>query len=118
MESVDQQLLNIVLPVGILDYFKVIKVVQTTEQIDIHLEELNIIPEEFVNERLISKGFFEEIRVHDFPIRGKGVYLLVKRRRWINETSGNIVCRNWNYVSKGTRMTKEFASFLKVIARY
>jgi hypothetical protein len=44
MESVDQQLISIVLPVGILDYFKVIKVVQTTEQIDIHLEEKILSP--------------------------------------------------------------------------
>ena len=118
MENSDIQLLRLVLPHGILDYFKITKVIHTSEQIDIQLEEQNIIPEEFANEHLISKGFLEEIRIQDFPIRGKGVYLLVKRRRWTNETSGNIVCRNWDYVSKGTRITKEFASFLKVIARY
>jgi hypothetical protein len=71
-----------------------------------------------VSDKLTSKGFFDEITVQDFPIRGKASYLHIKRRKWINETTGDIVFRDWNMVAKGTRMTHEFASFLKVISRY
>jgi transposase len=66
---------------------------------------------------LLPKVFFEEIKVQDFPIRGKGVYLFIRRRRWVDK-EGKIYQRNWELVAQGTRMTKEFAAFLKVIHRY
>lgn len=114
----DQSLASLVLPSGILDYFTITKVSQSETEITIHLSENSSKPLEFVNDRLVSKGFFDEIKVQDFPLRGKAVYLFIKRRRWVNESSGDIVYRNWEHVAKGTRMTKEFAAFLKAIARY
>ena len=114
----DSSLLNVFLPKGILEYFKIIKIDQFEESINIHLNEKNLKPEEYANDKLSSKGFYDEIKVQDFPIRGKSVYLYIKRRRWLNETRGTIVIRNWELVAKGTRMTQEFASFLKVISRF
>lgn len=114
----ESSLLNAFLPKGILEYFAITKVDQLEELINIHLEEKNVIPAEYANDKLTSKGFYDEIKVQDFPIRGKRVYLYIKRRRWINETRGTIVMRNWELVAKGTRMTQDFASFLKVISRY
>lgn len=111
-------LLSAVLPQGMLDYFTLSKVETLTETINIYLEEKNIIPEEYKNDKLTSKGFYDTIKVQDFPIRGKDVFLLIKRRRWENETKGTIVMRDWELVAKGTRMTKDFAAFLKAISRY
>jgi hypothetical protein len=111
-------LANLVLPNGILEFFTINNIIQTPEVLSIYLNEKNIIPQEYVNDKLSSKGFYDEIKVQDFPIRGKEVYLLIKRRRWLNESTGNIVMRNWDIVAKGTRMTKDFAAFLKVISRY
>ena len=37
---------------------------------------------EYSDLHLHSKGFLPEIEVQDFPIRGKAVYLRIKRRRW------------------------------------
>jgi tRNA A58 N-methylase Trm61 len=45
------------------------------------------------------------------------VYLHIKRRRWTNKTTGEIIKRDWLLVAKGTRMTQEFAAFLKEINR-
>jgi hypothetical protein len=111
-------LAKVVLPHGILEYFTLSNVVQTEDILSIYLNEKNIIPEEYTNCKLSSKGFYDEIKVQDFPIRGKAVYLHIKRRRWLNESNGNIVMRDWDVVAKGTRMTKDFAAFLKVISRY
>ena len=111
-------LAKVVLPRGILEYFTLSNIVQTEEMLSIYLNEKNIIPEEYANDKLSSKGFYDEIKVQDFPIRGKEVYLYIKRRRWLNENTGTIVMRNWEVVAKGTRMTKDFAAFLKVISRY
>lgn len=117
-ESHDLSLMKLFLPEGILEYFEMTNFVLKDEVFNIHLEEKNIIPAEFVNEKLKSKGFLDEIIVQDFPIRGKAVYLKIKRRRWLNEATGHTVCRNWELVAKGTRLTKDFAAFLKEIYGY
>ncbi|WP_449374872.1 ISAon1 family transposase N-terminal region protein [Brumimicrobium aurantiacum] len=75
-------------------------------------------PKEFSDLSLVSKGFHKEVVIQDFPLRGKLVYLHVKRRRWTDKASGKVVQRDWNVVAKGTRMTVEFASFLKEINQY
>lgn len=37
----------------------------------------------------------------------------MRRRRWVDMDTGNPFMRDWEVVSKGTRLTEEFASFLK-----
>jgi len=110
-------LARFVLPTGVLDYFTITKVSQSEAGLVIYLDENNVIPKEYINDKVISKGFYEESSVQDFPIRGKAVYLFIRRRRWFNESTGDYICRDWNMVARGTRMTYEFASFLKAIAR-
>jgi hypothetical protein len=114
----DMSFIEMILPDGIMDYFEVTQFTKGESCFRIYLSEKNTPPVEFAADKLISKGFFDEITVQDFPIRGKAAYLHVKRRKWINETTGDIVFRDWNMVAKGTRMTHEFASFLKAFARY
>ena len=105
------------LPGGMLEYFDVSEVKESPSQIEVYLREKNLHPDEYQKDKLISKGFFDPVTIQDFPIRGKACFLKVKRRRWLNETTGGVVCRNWELVAKGTRMTKEFASFLKAVVR-
>ncbi len=112
------ELAELILPHGILDYFDLTNIELTGTEINIFLAERNLPPEEYSHTKLTSKGFFDEIKVRDFPIRGKHVYLLIKRRRWLDESTGHPVFRDWEMVAKGTRMTQEFATFLKGIARY
>ncbi|MCR6637517.1 MAG: hypothetical protein NVV82_00550 [Sporocytophaga sp.] len=68
MQSEDYNLVSLVLPSGILDFFSITKVAHTEEVLNICLEEKNIKPEEFKTCKLTSKGFFDEIKVQDFPI--------------------------------------------------
>ena len=114
----DKNFLDLILPQGILAYFLHTNFTSTSSDISLYLEEKNVIPEEYQGDKLISKGFFDEITVQDFPLRGKAVYLHIKRRRWLNQTTGGIVFRDWNMVAQGTRMTTEFASFLKALSGY
>ena len=115
-EGID--LANFILPSGVLDYFTITKIEQIEENLNIYLDENNVIPQEYINDKVISKGFYEVSRIQDFPIRGKAVYLYVRRRRWLKESTGEYICRDWTLVANGTRMTQEFASFLKVISRF
>lgn len=106
------------MPEGMLTYFEVTSASKTEEGYWINLVEKDLEPTEFLGDRLSSKGFFEEVTVKDFPIRGNPCFLKVKRRRWMNESLNKVVSRNWELVAKGTRMTKEFAAFLKAVHRY
>lgn len=103
------------LPEGILDYFEIVKDEIQNDRVHFYLEEKNILPEEYESLKAKSKGFTPEITVEDFPLRGKPVLLHLKRRRWTLIDTGEIVKRDWDLIAKGTRITSEFASFLKDI---
>lgn len=115
MDQVSSTLISFLLPEGILEYFRLIKVDKGPSGLHIYLEENNIVPEGYLKSDLESKGFFPEISVQDFPIRGQKVALCIKRRRWTVKSSGKIISRDWNLVKEGTRMTTEFGLFLKGI---
>ncbi len=112
------ELLKLLLPEIIVEYFELTSYKKGEEILHLYLKEINSIPKEYRQCKLSSKGFFEEITVQDFPIRGHQVYLHITRRRWLNEDTGKVVFRDWNLVADGTRVTQEFASFLKEINRF
>lgn len=116
LEQLHKELVSVLLPEGLLAYFDITRIEQLESGlINIYLEENNSIPQEFTSLIYHSKGFYPEIRIQDFPIRGKKVYLCIKRRRWENPLTGDIVSRDWKLVQSGTRMTAEFAAFLKEV---
>jgi len=106
---------KLLLPEVLVKYFKLFKHKIDQNQIHFYFEEYNLIPEEYKQSDAISKGFYPEITVQDFPLRGKQVYLHIQRRRWQDRTSKKVVMRDWDLVAKGTRMTSDFATFLKQI---
>ena len=108
----------LLLPEGVSDYFEVVKVDISSTGTILHLDELNLIPEEYQGQRFQSKGFIDSSDIEDFPLRGKPVILRVRRRKWLIVDTGKIIIRNWDLVAKGTLMTQEFASFLKALYRY
>ena len=110
MESNGYRLL---LPEGTLDYFIISDVKESSTEIVIYLEEKNEVPEELSKMKVESKGFYDPVVVQDFPVRGKKLFLNIRRRRWIVKEEGRYVSRNWKLIAEGSRMTQEFASFLK-----
>ena len=104
---------KLLLPEVLVDYFELTKHEVRGEELHFYFTELNNIPDELKAVKLSSKGFFPEATVQDFPIRGKNVFLHITRRRWLNESTGKTVTRDWQLVAKGTRITSEFATFLK-----
>src|SRR5690554_3272265 len=84
----------------------------------LYFEERNTPPKEQASRVLIAHGFHKEVTIQDFPLRGNTVYLHIRRRRWLDKTTREVVQRDWNLVAQGTRMTAEFAAFLKEINRY
>ena len=104
---------KLLLPEVLVTYFDLTKHEVKGEEIHFYFRELNDIPMELIGIKLHSKGFFAEASIQDFPIRGKNVFLHITRRRWLDESTGKVVTRDWQLVAKGTRITSEFAAFLK-----
>ena len=111
-------LIKALLPTEIFDYFEIVKVDLDTKVIDVHLDELNLPPEEYSKDKLSSKGFHDPIVFQDFPIRDKAVYLHVRRRKWLVKSNGKVISRQWDLSAKGSRYTKDFATFLKGLHGY
>lgn len=116
-----QELAELLLPEGILEYFayegytKEKKVENTYGEVTIILVEKNVVPklpEEYRDRKIRQKGF-KEIRVDDFPVRGKKVKLLLRRRVWQIEGSEELYKREIVTTYPGTKLEKEFAAFLK-----
>ena len=112
----DIELARYLLPDDILEYFDIVNHNSSKDKIHFYLEEKNVLPKEYHSEKAQSKGFLPEITVEDFPLRGKSVLLHIKRRRWTLINTGKIIKRDWDIIAKGTRITNEFASFLKDIS--
>ncbi len=111
-------LLELLLPDYILAYFDLKGVRKEGDVYHLDLEEINRSPQDSNAGKLLSKGFFPSITVQDFPIRGHNVFLHIRRRRWLDQQSGKVIFRDWTLVATGTRITSEFAAFLKEISRY
>lgn len=114
----EQELLGLMLPDGVLEYFEIETADKQVDSYKLYLIEKNNPPQTDNNAKLYSKGFYDAVTIQDFPLRGKACYLIVKRRRWFNPETGTIITRDWNLVAKGTRLTLEFAAFLKELNRY
>ena len=113
----DTELAKYFLPEELLSYFDLVAHNEIENVIHFHLEEKNIVPNEYLDKETQSKGFHKEITVEDFPLRGKALLLHVKRRRWTVLETNKIVSRDWTLIASGTRITNDFAIFLKCILK-
>ena len=112
------------LPQGLLTHFDIVAFkelgdLQTKNDcFYIYLDEKNILPKDFKNAEFESKGFYERTIIQDFPIRGKAVYLGIRRRRWRNKFDKSIeVKSDYSFIAEGSKLTVELSAFLKDTGR-
>lgn len=79
----------------------------------IDFEERNVLPTGYSSIDYESKGFFESKIIQDFPLRGKAVYLRLRKRRWRHKQTGSVIKRDFTFISDGSKFTKELSDFLK-----
>ena len=116
----EKSILQHFLPEGLLDNFEITRVEElpnlTDGCLDIHiyLEEYNKLPDGYDSKDYESKGFYPEKKIRDFAVRGKAVYLVIKRRRWRNKVNKSEEIHNdYTFIADGSKMTKELSDFLK-----
>ena len=86
---------------------------------EIYLEENNEILVAGIDASLYESKGLSEITIQDFPIRGKAVYLKIKRRRWrLKKDPGKIIRNDFTYIAEGSGFTQELSDFLKSTGRY
>ena len=124
MESKDLQLLHQLFPSELMDYF-VITDFQTLcnvetrqEYLVIEFEEKNNIPIGYSSIDYESKGFMESKLIQDFPLRGKAVFLRIKKRRWRHKHTGSVIKRDFSFIADGSKFTRELSDFLKDTGGY
>lgn len=111
------------LPDGLLNHFELVEVLElcdisTKKNIfEVHLDERNELPCGIDSNEYESKGFLPSSRIQDFPIRGKAVYLVIRRRRWRHKTTTKEISNNYSYIAEGSKLTKELSDFLKGTGR-
>ena len=112
---VTKTLLETVFPPIITENFGIDKIRfdAKAEELHIDLLEKKTIPVEFSNRHVISHGYTESRKIQDFPIRGNAVYLYVRRRKWLDVDTGEILTKRYDIAFDGTGLTKEFVAFLK-----
>lgn len=116
-----------VLPEGILSYFDITDITEEEPKdpkiksfdtdLHIYLDERDNRPKDMEVAR--SNGFAEEKQILDFPIRGHKTIIHVRRRRWTMPDGKNKVIdldKLIQLTHPGTRYSKEFALFLKMVA--
>jgi hypothetical protein len=120
----NQEVVNFILPSGLVDHFIITRVEEKDDKkeggtmIEIELEEKNETPSGYDINQYESKGFYPVKIIQDFPLRGKALYLHIKRRRWRHKINKNEeICNDYSQFAKGTKLTQELSDFLKATGR-
>ena len=82
--------------------------------LELHLDENNHLPLSYDADLYESKGFYPPKKIQDFPIRGKTVFLVIKRRRWRLKKDKSVTIKSdYSFIAEGSKITKELSDFLK-----
>ena len=118
MSEVDTSALQYVFPAELLRYFSIVESGIKTDKptgedyLEVVFEEKNDLPDGYSRDDYESKGFFTK-RIQDFPLRGRPVFLELRRRRWRHKVTGEQITRDFTFLAEGTTFTAELADFLK-----
>jgi hypothetical protein len=119
----DISILKSFLPEFILDYYTIVDFKErgnvSTKQMEfeLYLDETNCIHQDVDSEEYESKGFLPPSRVQDFPIRGRALYLVIRRRRWRHKGTKSEIHNDISFVAKGVKLTEDISDFLKSTGR-
>ena len=61
-------LMKLILPEGLEEYFELTSHKNEGSALHLYLKELNIIPTEYSNNKLVSKGFFDEVTIQELML--------------------------------------------------
>lgn len=103
------------LPQGLDELFEIVRFERTEVAYDIWLDEKKERSEEDRrNPDIVARGYTDYVVIQDYPLRGRPVYLHMRKNKWWNKHTGEIFSYNLELPNEaGTRLSAEFVSFLK-----
>ena len=116
--GLEKETLSLIFPPELLSHFEIVLAhelghVEAKEDfIEIIFEEKNVLPQGVDPSLYESKGFYSK-QIQDFPLRGKAVFLRVKRRIWRHKITKETITNDFTFLAEGSKFTKELADFLK-----
>ena len=103
------QVLRTVFPEVITDNFEFTDYVEQADRLEYWLDE-----RKYMSGTVHPYGFTDYKTIQDFPIRGRSVYLHVRRRKWIDRSTGEIFTYDFDGLTEsGSKLSPEFVAFLK-----
>ena len=76
------------------------------------------IPKEILHDgKAVMDGFMNPLELQTYPIKGKEVFLILRRRRWKVKGTNKGYHNSYNFHRKGMKATRDFGDFLKEIGR-
>ena len=120
--SIEKETLFYVFPKELLNHFELVSVQELgdvaarEDYYEVVFEEKNNLLGDVDSSDYESKGFFTKT-VQDFPLRGKAVFLKIRRRRWRHKQSKEEITNDFTFLAEGSKFTKELADFLKEAGR-
>jgi hypothetical protein len=103
------------LPQGLEELFEIVRFERTEQAYDIWLDEKKErAKEDRHNPNIVAKGYTDYVAIQDYPLRGRPVYLHMRKNKWLDKLSGKIFSYDLELPNEnGTRLSAEFVSFLK-----
>lgn len=107
------------LPQGLEDLFEIVKFERTDHAYDIWMDEKkHLSDEDRHNPNIVARGYTEYVVIQDYPLRGRPVYLHMRKNKWWDKLTNEIFSYELELPNEqGTRLTAEFVAFLKYEGR-
>ncbi|MBJ2195747.1 MAG: transposase family protein [Muribaculaceae bacterium] len=108
------QVLGAIFPAFITENFEFVDYKECDNRPDYWLYERGYMSREDYKKGAVREyGFTEERVIQGFPIRGKAVFLHVRRRKWRDTSDVSILTYDYDMTEDGSRLTPEFVASLK-----
>jgi len=104
------------LPEGLEEYFDIDGYEKDELRFRIILAEKNTVPADLPDEyrgKKVVNTVLNNLLLEDFPVRGRKGEILFRRRSWKFEGVERLLTRKIALTFPGTKISKEFAAFLK-----
>lgn len=103
------------LPQGLEELFEIVRFECTEQAYDIWFDEKKERSEEDRrNPNIVARGYTDYVIIQDYPLRGRPVYLHMRKNKWWNKLTNEIFSYNLELPNEdSTRFSSEFVSFLK-----
>lgn len=103
------------LPSGLDELFDIVKFERRDKAYDIWMDEKkHLSDEDRHNPNIVARGYTDYVVIQDYPLRGRPVYLHMRKNKWWDKLSGEIFSYEHELPNEeGTRLPAEFVSFLE-----